>query len=162
MNTMPIESNNMRQRVRGFTIAELLVVLAIIGIAVAVSIPLANEQIRLAKVRSAADQLAMDIKAARMIAVSTRSAGLDLVVMPQPDNYYEYTDNKGKLRHIDMPTGVRITSSDSPLTFRLNGSLDAAATTIMEIDVTVGVIERWTISTNILGVSTTERVRVAS
>jgi prepilin-type N-terminal cleavage/methylation domain-containing protein len=160
MKSMPTGSKKMRQK-RGFTIAELLVVLAIIGIAVAVGIPLANEQVRQAKVRAAADQLAMDIKAARMIAVSTRDV-LDLVVMPQPDNYYEYTDNQGKLRHIDMPTGVRITSSDSPITFRLNGSLDAATTTVIEIDLTVGVIERWTISTNILGVSTTQRERVSS
>ncbi len=148
MKTMPTESMRLRQEARGYSIAELLVVLAIIGIAVAVGIPLANEQVRAAKARSAADQLSMDIKAARMIAVSTRSAGLDMVVMPQPDNYYEYPDNKGNTRHIDMPKGVRITSSDSPITFRLNGSLDAAATTIIEIDLTVGVIERWTVSTH--------------
>ncbi len=147
---------------RGFSISELLVVLALIGIVVAVGIPMANEQVRLAKVRSAADQLAMDIKAARMIAVSTRDSGLDMVVMTEPDNYYEYPDNSGVMRHIDMPTGVRITSSDSPITFRLNGSLDAAATTVIEIDLSGTVIERWTIKTNLLGVSTTERDRIAS
>ena len=104
----------------------------------------------------------MDIKAARMIAVSTRDSGLDMVVMTDPDNYYEYPDNSGVIRHIDMPAGVRITSSDSPITFRLNGSLDAAATTVIEIDLSGTVIERWTISTNLLGVSTTERARIAS
>ena len=146
---------------RGVSLSELLVVMAIIGIAVAIGIPLATQQMRMARIRGAADQLAMDIKAARMIAVSTR-ADVDMTIDTQPTNAYEYTDNQGKLRRIEMPDGVRITSSDSPLTFHLNGSLDNAATTVLEIDVSGSLTERWTISTTILGVSKTEFERISS
>ena len=146
---------------RGVSLSELLVVMAILGIAVAIGVPIAAQQMRMAKIRGAADQLAMNIRAARMIAVSTR-ADVDMTIDTQPTNGYEYTDNKGKLRRIEMPDGVRITSSDSPLTFHLNGSLDNAATTILEIDVSSSLTERWTISTTILGVSKTEYERISS
>jgi prepilin-type N-terminal cleavage/methylation domain-containing protein len=148
---------------RGYSIPELLVVIAIIGISVAIGIPLAAEQMRQAKIRGAVDQLAMDLRAARMIAVSTRSPGLDFTIMTEPDNYYEYQDNKGNTRHVDMPDGVRITASDSPITFQLNGSIAADATTVMEIDLSGDVIWRWTIRTSVLGVSRIEDpVRIAS
>jgi len=146
---------------RGVSLSELLVVMAIIGIAVAIGIPLAAQQMRMAKIRGAADQLAMDIKAARMIAVTTR-ADVDMTINAQPSNSYEYTDNQGKLRRIEMPEGVRITSSTSPLTFHLNGSLDTAATTVLEIDLSGSLTERWTISTTILGVSKTDYERISS
>lgn len=146
---------------RGVSMSELLVVLAILGIAVAIGIPLVNQQIRMAKIRGAADQLAMDIKAARMIAVSTRS-DVDLTINAQPSNFYEYTDNQGKTRRIEMPEGVRITSTTSPMTFHLNGSLNSPATTVLEIDLGSNLTERWTISTTILGVSKTEFERISS
>ena len=146
---------------RGVSMSELLVVMAIIGIAVAIGVPLVNQQIRMAKIRGAADQLAMDIKAARMIAVSTR-ADVPMTINTSPSNFYEYDDNKGNTRRIEMPEGVRITSSDSPLTFHLNGSLDAPATTILEIELSGTLTERWTISTTILGVSKTDFERISS
>ena len=73
---------------------------------------------------------------------------------------YEYTDNQGRTRHISMPDGVRITSSTTPIVFQLNGSLTGPATTVLEIDLTGSILERWTITTNILGVSTTVRERL--
>jgi hypothetical protein len=136
--------------------------MAIIGIAVAIGVPLVHQQVRMAKIRGAADQLAMDIKAARMIAVSTRRDDLELRIHADPSNYYEYDDNKGNTRRIEMPEGVRIVSTDSPLTFHLNGSLDNSATTVLEIDISGGLTERWTISTTILGVSKTEFERISS
>jgi len=146
---------------RGVSLAELLVVMAILGIALAIGIPLAAQQMRMAKIRGAADQLAMHMRAVRMIAVSTR-ADIDMTINAQPSNFYQFTDNKGKTRRIDMPEGVRITSTTSPVTFHLNGSLDSAATTVLEIDVSGGLTERWTISTTILGVSKTDYERISS
>lgn len=164
MSTSAFRCTAARAGERGFSISELLVVLAIIGIAVAIGIPIAAEQVRQAKIRGAADQLAMDLRAARMIAVSTRvpNPGLSFTIMTEPDNYYEYPDNKGNTRHIEMPDGVRITSSTSPIMFQLNGSVDSASTTVIEIALTASILERWTISTNILGVSTTDRERIES
>jgi len=145
----------------GFSLSELLVVLAIIGIAVAIGIPLVAEQVRQAKIRSAADQFAVDLRAARMIAVSSHTA-TSIVVQANPTNAYQYTNAQGQLRRYEMPEGLRIVSSTSPITFQLNGSVTAAATTVLETSLSEGVVERWTITTSLLGVPKVVRERIQS
>lgn len=146
-------------RSAGFSLPEMLVVIAMIGIAVAIVIPLTAEAYRQAKIRGAADQFTVDLRAARMIAVATHST-LDFKVFPTPANYYQYQDNQGKTRHVDMPTGVRILSSTSPITFELNGSIANPATTVLEVDLSGTNKERWTVTTSIMGVPTTTRQRL--
>ena len=57
-----------RRNSQGFSAAELLIVIAIIGLVVAVSVPLAANQVKTARARSAADTLGVDLRAARMLA----------------------------------------------------------------------------------------------
>ncbi len=144
-----------RRDQRGFSLGELLVVVAILGLIVLVAVPLIAEQIRSAEVRAAGDQLAMSLKAARMVAVSTH-ADVVFDISIDPDNKYSYTDNKGRLRETVVPPSVTITSSDGDITFPQNGSIDSATTMdiVLEANMTGGDIDRWTISTSILGVST--------
>jgi prepilin-type N-terminal cleavage/methylation domain-containing protein len=149
---------------RGFSLGELLVVIAIVALAAGVSIPLVAEQFRQAKIRGAADQFTMTLKAARMIAV-TKRATVDVTVVTDsstsdPPNTYTYPDQGGTLRTVQLPDGVRIVSSTSPISFRLNGSIPAAATTVMEADLTSGTTERWTVTTSILGVPTISHQRI--
>ncbi|MBZ5639013.1 MAG: prepilin-type N-terminal cleavage/methylation domain-containing protein [Acidobacteriia bacterium] len=154
-----------RSAPRGFSLAEMLVVLAILGLAIAVGIPLVSEQVRLAKVRGVADQLAIDLKAARMIAVSKRvMPSLDFDVFPHPTNRYQYPGTNGLPRSIQLPDGVRITSpsAETHIYFLPNGSLASAATLVLEADVSGGVKEQWTITTSVMGVSSTTHQRVAS
>lgn len=146
---------------RGFSLGELLAVLAIAGIVVTIGVPLVSEQLRQAKIRSAADQYAMSLKAARMIAVS-KHAALPVTVQADPANTYSYADTDGDVRTIRMPDGVRIVSTDSPITFQTNGSLTAQATTVIEANMTAGEIERWTVTTSILGISSIDHQRVAN
>ena len=144
----------------GFSLPEMLVVLAVLGIGVAIMFPLVGEQIRQAQVRTAADQLAVDLKAARMIAISTR-APRSVTIEVDPDNRYEYTDGRGVLRRIELPGSVRIVSSPSTVTFRIDGSIAAAASTVLEVALTADVTERWTLDTNVLGVTRTTRQRIS-
>ena len=144
---------------RGFSLGELLVVIAIVALAAGVSIPLVAEQFRQAKIRGAADQFTMTLKAARMIAV-TKRATVDVTVATHPTNTYTYPDQGGTLRTVQLPDGVRIVSSTSPISFRLNGSVPAAATTVMEADLTANTTERWTVTTSILGVPTISHQRI--
>lgn len=145
----------------GYSLPELLVVIAIIGIAVLILFPLVGEQLRQAEIRTAADQLAMDCKAVRMIAISKRLAS-SLTVEEAPLNRYAYTDARGKLRTIQMPGGVVIEASDSPVTFLPNGSVTGGATTVLVVTLSSDASERWTITTSPIGVTTTIRQRVAS
>jgi len=145
--------------------AEMLVVLAIAGLVIVVGIPLVSEQVRLAKIRGAADQFAIDLKAARMIAVSKRvTPHLAFVVRPNPTNQYEYPGTNGAPRSIQLPSGVRIVSptSETQIQFLSNGSLNTAATVVIEADVSGGVKEQWTITTSVLGISSTTHHRVSS
>ena len=139
---------------RGFSLGELLVVVAIIALIVMVAVPLIAEQVRSAEVRAAGDQLAMSLRAARMVAVSTH-ANVVFTVEVAPDNKYSFTDNKGRLRETVMPSSVTIVSSDGDITFKNNGSIISvtAMDIVLEANMTGGVIDRWTISTSILGVS---------
>jgi prepilin-type N-terminal cleavage/methylation domain-containing protein len=148
---------------RGFSLPELLVVLAILGLAIVVGIPLVSEQVRLAKIRGSADQFAIDLKAARMISVSKRAA-VNMDVYPTPANRYQYPGTNGLPRSIQLPSGVRIITPTSTTTFAFqpNGSLASAATVVFEADVSSGVKERWTITTSVLGISSTTHQRVSS
>ena len=148
---MRAKTMNVRGKQAGFSISELLVVLAIIGLGVAIAVPITQQQVRAAKIRTAAEQFAGDMRAVRMIAVSKRTA-TDITVAAAPDNYYEYTDADGRLRRIEMPAGVTITSSTTPLTYQLNGSMTAASTSVFECQVGKSVTEQWTVTSSILGI----------
>lgn len=156
----------MRKRPRrttaaGFSLPELLVVIAIIGLAVAIAVPLVAEQVRQADCRGAADLLVADLKAARMCAIAKRPAGgLVFAVFADPINAYEYTDGRGRLRRVELPSGVRIVSSTTPLTFRTDGSLASTATTVLEATLTGGTLDRWTITTSVLGIPSVVHQRV--
>ena len=155
MKPMP----NRRNGSRGFSVAEALVVIAIIGIAVGLGAPLAKQYIAGARIRGAVNQFTTDLRAARMIAVSKRQP-VSILIVTHPTNAYQYTDAMGRVRQVVLPTGVRITSSDTPITFQLNGSLDAGTTTVMEIDLIRDIVDRFTVTTNTLGSPSVEHERL--
>lgn len=151
-----------RSSSRGFSAAELLVVIAIVGLLVAVAVPLVNDQVRQAKARSAADGLGVDLRAARMLAV-TRQQDIPFVLEVDPVNAYRYTGNDGKPRRIILPGGVRILDSSSPttITFRPNGSIAAQATTVVEIALSGSATakETYTFVTATTGIPKTTKTR---
>ncbi len=145
---------------RGFSLSELLVVLAILGLAVAIAVPLVAEAVRSAKARGAADQFAVDLRAARMIAVTQRK---DIpVTVSTATQSYQYEVTTGGLRQIAMPDGVQIVASTTPITFLKNGSVQAASTTVFQTQLTGGDNEQFTVTANTLGVVRTTRARVSS
>lgn len=145
-------------RWRGITLPELLVVVSIIGLAVTVAVPSISRAVRSARLNTAAGQLAVSLKAARMIAVSS-GAPLDFVVAGDPDNYYEYPDKSGRIRRFTLPPGIRIVSTSSPITFQPNGAVTAPVTTTLEAELSATTTELWEIRTNLSGVSKVIRPR---
>jgi len=149
-----------RQSQRGFSLLELLIVTVILGIVTAAFVPIAAERVRITKVRTMVNQLALDMRAARWSAVSGRTT-IDLTVSVDPGNAYTYTDSRGRVHAVNMPEGVRIVSSTNPIRFRDNGSIPGGATTVIEMEVAEDVISRWTLGTSVLGATRTEHERVS-
>jgi len=152
-----------RRSQSGFSLAELLIVVAMIGLTVGIAIPLVNEQLRIAEVRSAADQMAVHLRAARMIAVSHHK---DIVVTVNAENAsiapntLSYEGTNGDTRTIQMPGLVKIkTSSTASITFHSDGSSDASSTVTTE-SVVSNATERWVLTVNILGLVTVAHTRV--
>ena len=144
-------------RQAGITLPELLVVVAIIGMAVMVAIPVISRTVQGAKIRAATQQFAVTVRAVRMIAVTVRGP-VDLAVEVDPVNAYEYMDVSGVLRRFELDSAVRIASSDTPITFNPDGSLENAATTRLEIG-RPGEDERaFVVRTNRMGVPQVEEV----
>ena len=137
----------------GVTLPELLVVVSIIGLAVTIAVPAITEAIRSARVQTATSQFAVSLMAARMLAV-TRQTPVDFRVAVEPESYFEYPDRNGRLRRYEMPSGVRISASTNPITFRADGSVVGGARTTIEAAHGRGASERWEIEVNILGIST--------
>ena len=159
MENRPKRGSAKKHAEAGFTIAELLVVLALVGIVVAIGIPLVNEQVRIAEVRSAADQLAVHLRAARMIAVSHHK-DIVVTVSADPINELSYEGTNGETKTITMPGRVKITTgSTATITFHSDGSCGASSTVTTESAVS-NATERWTLTVNTVGLISVAHVRV--
>jgi prepilin-type N-terminal cleavage/methylation domain-containing protein len=146
-----------RKRQTGITLPELLVVISIIAMAVMVAVPVITRTIRSAQIRSSAEQFAVTVRAVRMVAVTKRQP-VDLVVLADPDSAYEYLDVNGTPRRFELQGGVRIAASDSPITFNPDGSVPAAATTVIEVGRPGEDLQTYEIRTNRMGVASVKDV----
>ena len=151
--------NANRRRQAGFSLAEMLAVVALIGIVVAIGIPLVNQQLKMAEVRGAADLMGVHMRAARMIAVSHRK-NIPFTVNATPTNTYSYEGTDGVTRTIALPPKVDITTgSTGTITFKSDGSVTAGGSVILESTVP-NAIERWTLTVSLMGLVSTAHVRV--
>lgn len=98
-----------RENKKGFTLAELLVVVAIVGILVAISIPVFTAQ--LSKARKATNQA--NLRAAKAAAVAQYLTDVDNTAS---NKYYNYSIEKGSVTEVDsendMTAKVEVTDFD--------------------------------------------------
>ena len=149
---------------RGFSLTEILVVVAIMGLAIAIAVPLVAENVNQARIRTAADQFSVDLRAARMIAVGKRATPyLDVSVQPDPVNRYTFVNGRGETRVVQFPTGVRIITPTTAYTVRYlrDGSVSGGGnTTVLRVRLSKGAEEEWRVITNAMGVTRTTRTRI--
>jgi len=108
----------------GFSLAELLVVLVIIGITATVAIPSVGSYYRAYRIRSASDLLVGHMRVARQIAVSQRLP-VTFTVNPSPANTYAFSYTiPGKpttTKSFQMPKEIRVLNAPvGPLVFTIN------------------------------------------
>ena len=113
---------------RGYSLPELLIVIALIGLFVLFGGPAMADAFRAYKVRSVANDLTTDLRALRYNAVSTRTPRtmtLNNTTSASP-NQYTYTNFKGDPITVLIEPGVAIeTTSAASITFNINGSTGA-------------------------------------
>ena len=134
--------------------------MALIGIAIAIGIPIVNEQVRMAEIRAVADDLALHLRAARMIAV-TKHTTITFAIDVDPINQFRY-ERKRRREKADQDARTACGSRRRPtpsINFKRNGSVDAASSIILESDVS-GARERWTANVSTVGLTTLAHERV--
>jgi Tfp pilus assembly protein FimT len=137
---------------------ESLVVIVIVGMTVVIAIPLIAERVRSARIQVATKQFVVDLRAARLKAVSIRSS-VDVAVSADPVNSYRFTDSRGRDHQVQLPEGVRIANSNALIQFRSNGSVLGGASTVLETNLSKYESERWTVTTSVLGITRATQAR---
>ena len=121
---------------RGYSLPELLIVIALMGLFILFAGPAMAEAYKAYKVRAVANGLATDIRAQRYNAVSNRTPRT-LTANNQAHatapNQYSYPNYKGDTITIRMD-GVNIeTASAASITFNINGSTGSVGNTTFRV-----------------------------
>ncbi|HEV8702730.1 MAG TPA: GspH/FimT family pseudopilin [Candidatus Polarisedimenticolia bacterium] len=121
---------------RGYSLPELLIVIAIMALFILFAGPAMAEAYKAYKVRAVANGLATDIRAQRYNAVSNRQPRT-LTVNNQAHatapNQYSYATYKGDTITVRMD-GVNVeTASAASITFNINGSTGSAGNTTFRV-----------------------------
>jgi prepilin-type N-terminal cleavage/methylation domain-containing protein len=128
-------------RERGFSLPELLAVIAIMALFILFGGPAMADAYRSYKVRSAADILSTDVRALRYAAVTTR-ASLTMTLNNQSHatapNQYSFTNAKGRVITRPIEYGVNLeTGSAASITFGTNGSTGLTSTQTLVVSMAI-------------------------
>jgi prepilin-type N-terminal cleavage/methylation domain-containing protein len=118
-------------RQRGFSLAEILVVVAVVAVILLAVAPAFGDFARAWKVRSSADEILAKLRGVRQMAITMRQ-DLTVTFTPDPVNTYAYFHPIRKVTEtIKLPARVVMqtnpTSAFAPV-FRLNGSITNSST----------------------------------
>ncbi len=148
-------------RDRGFSLPELLVVIALMALFILFGGPAMADAYRSYKVRSAADILATDVRALRYAAVASR-ASLTMTLNDQSHatapNQYSFTNAKGQAVTRAIEYGVNLeTGSAASITFSTGGAtgLTSTQTLLVSMPINSDRGDRYTISVSPSGTVST-------
>lgn len=124
----------------GYSLPELLIVIALIGLFVLFGGPAMADAFKAYKVRSVANNITTDIRALRYNAVSTRTPRTMTInnTTNASPNQYTYTNYKGDPITVRIEPFVDIeTTSAASITFNINGSTGAVGNTTVSVSMAI-------------------------
>ncbi len=124
----------------GYSLPELLIVIALIGLFVLFGGPAMADAFKAYKVRSVANSLTVDLRALRYNAVSTRSPRTMTInnTASASPNQYSYTNYKGDPITVRIEPFVDIeTTSAASITFNINGSTGASGNQTLSVSMAI-------------------------
>lgn len=145
-----------RNGAAGYSLSEVLVVVAFIGIFVLFGGPALAEAYKSYKVRAAANNLTTDLRAQRYMAVanrSTRTVTVNRVDHSTAPNRYSYLNPLGRTMTVQFD-GVEIeNTSDTSISFTNRGSTTVTSTlnVIFSMDINSSRGDRYTVSVSPTG-----------
>lgn len=92
---------------RGFTLIELMTVMAIIGIVILITVPNFYNYVSRQRLESAALQIASDIRYLQQIALAEQSASYYIVFYTKYE-YYNLMKNTKVIKKVELPLGVNL------------------------------------------------------
>jgi prepilin-type N-terminal cleavage/methylation domain-containing protein len=141
----------------GYSLPELLIVIALIGLFVLFGGPAMADAYKAYKVRSVANNLSLDLRALRYNAVSTRSPRT-MTINNQTDatapNQYSYANYKGDPITVRIEPWVNIeTTSAASISFNIYGATGVAGSQTVSVSMAINGSrnDRYTISVSSTG-----------
>ena len=152
-----------RRQQKGYSLVEVLLVLAIMGIFLAISIPALSSYMRSYSARVGADEFVSHMRLARHLAIA-RHQPIDMLVGTEEYSLPDWTDKDittAGTRDFTLPRGCTIVSGTGTITFRTDGTISTGATTMrMELTLDGQLTARYDITISTAGKITTTFTRV--
>jgi general secretion pathway protein H len=141
-------------RQKGYSLIELLMVLAILGIAMAIAIPALGQYMRSYSARVGTDEFVSRIRLVRHLAIA-RHQPVSITINAQDYSVPDWNDQDiatADTRDFELPGGVSVVSGTGTVTFRSDGTCTTGATTVrLEIAMNGEITARYDVAVSSAG-----------
>jgi prepilin-type N-terminal cleavage/methylation domain-containing protein len=152
-------------RQKGYSLVELLMVLAILGIALAIALPALGIYMRSYSARVGTDEFVSRMRLVRHLAIA-RHQPVSITVNADDYSVPDWNDADiatADTRDFELPGGVSVVSGTGTMTFRSDGTCSTGATTVrLEIAMNGEITARYDVAVSAAGKIKTTYTKVTS
>jgi len=155
----------MDRRQKGYSLIEILMVVGIMGIALAIALPALGQYMRSYSARVGTDEFVSRMRLVRHLAIA-RHQPVSITVNAGDYSLPDWADEDiatADTRDFELPRGVSVVSGTGTLTFLSDGTVSTGATTVrLEIEMNGELTARYDVAVSSAGKIKTTYTRVTS